>query len=62
VLFRSIEEKIKDLYKEGIFDEETGEQIPIKKSTSEQISKAIIKIKREATTEAKNEFNADEED
>ena len=57
-----IEEKIKDLYKEGIFDEETGEQIPINKSTTEQVSKAISKIKREATNEAKSEFNADEED
>lgn len=57
-----IEEKIKELYKEGIFDAETGEQIPVKKATSDQLAKEIIKLKREATTEAKNEFNADNEE
>jgi hypothetical protein len=57
-----IADKITELYKEGIFDEETGEQIPIKKATGEQITKAILSLKREATMEAKDEFNADEED
>lgn len=57
-----ISDKITELYKDGIFDEETGEQIPVKKATAEQITKAILNLKREATMEAKNEFNADEEE
>ena len=57
-----ISDKITELYKDGIFDEETREQIPVKKATAEQITKAILNLKREATMEAKNEFNADEEE
>ena len=57
-----ISDKITELYQEGIFDEELGEQIPIKKAKPEQITKAIMSLKRQATGEAKAEFNADEEE
>jgi len=57
-----IEEKMKELYEEGIYDAEAGEYVPIKKSTPENITAAIMKAKSAATKEAKSEFNADEEE
>lgn len=57
-----IAEKIKELYEEGVYDTEIGEYIPIKKSTPESITAAIMKAKSAATKEAKSEFNADDEE
>jgi hypothetical protein len=57
-----IAEKIKELYEEGVYDTEIGEYVPIKKSTPESITAAIMKAKSAATKEAKSEFNADDEE
>jgi len=50
------------LYQEGVYDAETQEYVPIKKSTPENITAAIMQAKSAATKEAKSEFNADEEE
>ena len=57
-----IEEKITNMYEEGIYDNEQREYIPVKKSTPEAITAEIMKLKIAATKEAKSEFNADEEE
>jgi|APGre2960657404_1045060.scaffolds.fasta_scaffold00119_10 hypothetical protein len=57
-----IAEKIAELYQEGVYDAETQEYVPIKKSTPENITAAIMQAKSAATKEAKSEFNADEEE
>jgi hypothetical protein len=57
-----IAEKIAELYQEGVYDAETQEYVPIKKSTPENITAAIMQAKSAATKEAKSEFNADDEE
>ena len=60
-----IAEKITKLYKEGIYGVHDGieEYVPIKKSTPEEITEAIMKAKTAATKQAKKQFNiANEEE
>ena len=57
-----IEEKITKLYQEGIYDSRAEKYVPITQSTPEEITAAIIKAKRQATTQSKSKFNSNNEE